>query len=135
MQSNRPRNTSLEIALRSALHRAGMRFWIHRRPLPGVRSEPDIVFPRIHLAVFVDGCFWHGCPDHATRPVTNGDWWARKLDGNVARDRRNTEALEATGWTVLRIWEHEPMPMAVQAVIDTASRLRVALSQRSNELS
>jgi DNA mismatch endonuclease (patch repair protein) len=127
MQSNRPRNTAPEIALRSALHRAGMRFWKHRRPIQGVRCEPDVVFPRIRLAVFVDGCFWHSCPDHATRPVANGDWWARKLEGNVARDRRNTETLQAAGWTVLRIWEHVPSPKAVEEIEVTAFRLRAAM--------
>jgi DNA mismatch endonuclease (patch repair protein) len=110
-----------------------MRFWIHRRPLPGLRAEPDIVFPRIRLAVFVDGCFWHGCPEHATRPVTNADWWGRKLDGNEARDRRNNESLEAAGWTVLRVWEHEPLAQTVETIRETAARLRTAPSRRSDD--
>jgi DNA mismatch endonuclease (patch repair protein) len=68
------------------------------------------------VAVFIDGCFWHGCPDHATRPQRNADWWASKLDGNKERDRKTTHSLEAAGWRVLRFWEHES-PEAVASVI------------------
>lgn len=116
MQHNRPRDTRLEAVLRSALHRAGLRFFKHRRPLPGLRCEPDIVFPRSRLAVFVDGCFWHGCPEHGSLPKTNADWWRAKLETTRGRDRRNDEALQAAGWTVLRIWEHQPTEESVTAV-------------------
>jgi len=123
MQSNRPRNTSIELALRSALHRSGLRFWKHRRPVPGLRCEADILFPRIRLAVFVDGCFWHGCPEHATRPVRNGEWWAAKLDGTISRDRRNDESLAAAGWIVLRVWEHEPITQAADTINGVVAQL------------
>jgi DNA mismatch endonuclease (patch repair protein) len=102
--SRMPRkNTQPEVALRSALHRSGLRFRTHLR-LPG---QPDIVFTRVRLAVFVDGCFWHSCPTHATKPKNNDEWWAKKLAANVARDARQTASLEAEGWTVERVWEHE----------------------------
>jgi DNA mismatch endonuclease (patch repair protein) len=96
--------------VRSLLHRAGHRF---RADLPirldGRRPiRPDIVFTRRRVAVFIDGCFWHGCPDHGQRPgVKNAYYWNPKISGNGARDREHTTALEAAGWTVLRFWEHE----------------------------
>jgi DNA mismatch endonuclease (patch repair protein) len=117
MQSNRPRDTNLEISLRSALHRAGLRFRKNRKLIPGLRCEVDIVFPSRRLAVLVDGCFWHGCPIHATRPAINGEWWAAKLDRKIERDRDNDERLRDAGWTVLRIWEHESMGDAVSRVV------------------
>jgi DNA mismatch endonuclease (patch repair protein) len=121
MQSNRPRDTVLELDLRSALHRIGVRFRKHVRPVPGVRCEADLVFPRRRIAVFLDGCFWHGCPIHATHPATHGDWWAAKLAGNIERDRRNTELLLAEGWTVLRLWEHQPLEEMVAVVVAAAA--------------
>ena len=124
MQANRPRNTSNEVALRSALHRNGLRFFKHRRVVKGLRCEPDVVFPRIRLAVFVDGCFWHRCPQHGSMPKKNGDWWRTKLEGNEARDRRNREALEANGWTVLRVWEHEPVSEAAIQISAMVRALR-----------
>ena len=76
-------------------------------PVSGLRCRPDIIFTRARVAVFVDGCFWHSCPEHGTRPAANGDWWGRKLAANVDRDRRNDRSLSAAGWKVVRIWEHE----------------------------
>jgi len=116
MQSNRPKNTGPELAVRSALHRAGLRFRVHYRPLHGIKREVDIAFTGKRVAVFVDGCFWHGCPVHATRPATNVDWWATKLDGNIARDRNTDEVLTKAGWRVLRFWEHVPPAEVVVAV-------------------
>jgi DNA mismatch endonuclease (patch repair protein) len=87
----------------------------------------DIAFTRWKLAVLIDGCFWHGCPEHkTTRPVTNGAWWAAKLDGNVARDRANDARLRAEGWTVLRCWEHEPTKAVVHQVVTSLRRLQEA---------
>ena len=108
MQSNRSRDTRPEIELRSQLHKAGLRFRKHYRPIKGSRCEVDIAFTHWGVAIQLDGCFWHGCPQHATRPATNGEWWAAKLDGNVKRDRRTDETLSQAGWTVVRFWEHEP---------------------------
>lgn len=107
MQSNRSRDTSPELALRSALHARGLRFRKHLRVVPGLACTVDIVFPTERLAVFVDGCYWHSCPQHASYPVTNGDWWRAKLAATRERDARNTQTLRDAGWTVVRIWEHE----------------------------
>lgn len=80
------------------------------------RTRPDIVFTRRKLVVFVDGCFWHGCPEHSRVPANNGDYWASKLQGNIVRDRRQDEALRNDGWAVLRIWEHELLATAAARV-------------------
>jgi len=122
MQSNRPRDTGPESRIRQELHREGLRFFKHRRPIATLRCYADALFPTWRLAVFVDGCFWHGCPTHATRPATNATWWATKLDRNIQRDRSNDDALIAAGWTVLRIWEHEPPSDAAHKVIEALVR-------------
>lgn len=124
MRANRRAGTRPEEQLRSALHRRGLRF---RKDLPIVtptrRVRPDIVFTRARVAVFVDGCFWHRCPEHGAIPRANAAYWVRKLERNVVRDRAVDEALAAEGWTVLRIWEHEPVVAAVD-------RVRQALGRR-----
>ena len=124
MQANRPRNTAPEVALRSALHRAGLRFRKHARPVPGLRCEPDIVFPGVRLAVFLDGCWWHSCPLHGQIPKAHQEFWSTKLAKTQARDMRNTAALNQAGWTVVRIWEHEPMDVQVEAVRATLADLQ-----------
>lgn len=108
MRGNRRKDTRPEVAVRSELHRRGLRFFKHRRPVHDLRCEADIVFPRARVAVFIDGCFWHGCPDHGTRPVSNSSYWNAKIDRNTARDRRNDEWLRSNGWLIVRGWEHEP---------------------------
>ncbi|MEU3335180.1 very short patch repair endonuclease [Streptomyces sp. NPDC006668] len=101
------RDTAPEIAVRRLLHAAGLRYRVNV-PVPGMpRRTIDIVFPKAKIAVFMDGCFWHGCPQHATQPRANAEWWRAKLDKNMARDIETTEHLTAEGWTVLRFWEHE----------------------------
>ena len=107
MISNKAHDTVPEVALRAALHKAGLRFFKHRRAIRDLKCLPDVVFPRLKIAVFLDGCYWHGCPQHATWPKTNGAWWRAKLEENRARDRRHNAALEAAGWLVVRIWEHQ----------------------------
>jgi DNA mismatch endonuclease (patch repair protein) len=110
MQGNRRRDTKPELRLRSVLHARGHRYRVDHpiRPAAGVRPiRADVVFTRAKLAVFVDGCFWHSCPDHGTRPGRNSEYWDAKLQRNVDRDRRYDALLEAAGWSVLRIWEHE----------------------------
>lgn len=116
MRSQRERDTGIELALRSTLHRRGLRFRVHRRVLPGLRREADIVFPRARLAVFVDGCFWHGCPDHATWPKHNAAFWRGKISANVERDRDTDARLEAAGWRVVRVWEHEALESAATRI-------------------
>ncbi|MFC9232781.1 very short patch repair endonuclease [Streptomyces decoyicus] len=106
------RDTGPEMAVRRLLYASGHRYRLQRR-VPGFsRRTIDIAFPGAKVAVFLDGCFWHGCPEHATHPKANADWWRNKLDGNIARDRETTAHLVEQGWTVLRFWEHED-PVAV----------------------
>ena len=112
------RDTRPELTLRRELHRRGFRYRVHRRPLPAVRREADLVFSRQRVAVFVDGCWWHQCPEHATVPKTNTAWWREKLDRNVARDRETDRLLTDAGWRVIRIWEHEAPGVAADKVAD-----------------
>ncbi|PRY29032.1 T/G mismatch-specific endonuclease [Pseudosporangium ferrugineum] len=117
MQANRRADTKPEVALRSALHRLGYRY---RKDLlirlTDVRVRPDIVFTARKVAVFVDGCFWHVCPQHGRQPTTNEWYWAPKLRRNMERDRLANAALTAAGWQVVRIWEHEPLEVALTRV-------------------
>jgi DNA mismatch endonuclease (patch repair protein) len=117
MQGNRGVDTKPEVALRSSLHRLGLRFWKNKRPSREVRCRADIVFPRARVAVFVDGCFWHRCPTHGVSPSANSDYWRAKLDRNVARDRRNDRELAAAGWRVVRVWEHDVPDEAAARVL------------------
>ena len=126
MQRQRSRDTGSEMALRSELHRRGLRYRIHCRPLPSLRREADIVIARLHIAVFVDGCFWHGCPDHATWPRANEKFWRDKIEGNRSRDRGTDERLATAGWTVIRVWEHENVGVAADRVMDAVDHLRSA---------
>lgn len=117
-RANRPRDTSPELLLRQELHRRGLRYRVHRRPEPAIRTTPDVVFGPARVVVFVDGCFWHRCPDHGVLPKRNGDWWRAKLIANEERDRRNDEALAACGWRVIRIWEHEDPSVAADRLCE-----------------
>jgi DNA mismatch endonuclease, patch repair protein len=109
-RANKRRDTKPELELRSLLHRAGLRFRVDLRIRAGERFiRPDVVFTKRKVAVFVDGCFWHACPEHGTNPKANRDYWEPKLSRNVQRDRESSEALETEGWHVIRIWEHECM--------------------------
>jgi DNA mismatch endonuclease (patch repair protein) len=116
MSGQRSRDTGIEVALRRELHRRGLRYRVHRRPLRAVRREADVVFGPSKVAVFVDGCFWHGCPEHATAPKNNAEWWRDKLAANVARDRRTDGALTELGWKVVRVWEHTAVDDAVERI-------------------
>ena len=103
MSGIREKNTRPEMAVRKALHRAGLRFRLHRKDLPG---KPDIVMPRYHAVVFVHGCFWHGHDCHLFKmPQTRPDFWRQKIEDNIRRDSRNYQLLVDSGWRVLRIWE------------------------------
>lgn len=120
MRANRRADTKPEVALRRALHGLGYRYRKDfRLDLPGgVRVRPDIVFTAKKIAVFVDGCFWHVCPEHGRQPTTNEWYWTPKLRRNMERDRAADAALTASGWQVVRLWEHEPLPSAVDAVVE-----------------
>jgi DNA mismatch endonuclease (patch repair protein) len=124
MQAVRRRDTSPEMRLRSALHRMGLRYQVDRSPLPQVRRRADLVFPTERIAVFVDGCFWHLCPIHATWPKSNADWWREKLEANRARDASTDAQLRARDWTVVRIWGHEPVGEAADRVAAEVRRAR-----------
>ena len=121
MQRTGRRDTAAERAVRSELHRRGLRYFVDRRVVPGTRRRVDIVFPRLEIAVFVDGCFWHSCPVHGTVPKANRAWWVAKLAANEARDRATDAQLEQARWTVLRFWEHED-PAVVADTIEAAVR-------------
>ncbi|MBX5333944.1 very short patch repair endonuclease [Rhodococcus fascians] len=118
LSKQRRRDTKPEVALRRELHRRGLRYFVDRAPLKGMRRRADLVFPRRKMAVYVDGCFWHSCPIHATKPRNNAQWWADKLAANVARDRDTDTRLIEEGWRVVRIWEHEDPVVAAQRVVD-----------------
>jgi len=118
MRANRRKDTKPELALRRALHAQGYRYRKdYRLELAGARVRPDIAFTARRVAVFVDGCFWHCCPDHGSQPANNTWYWEPKLARNVERDRAADAALAAAGWSVVRIWEHESLEGAVAAVV------------------
>lgn len=110
-------NTAPEMAVRRLLHASGLRYRIHRRPIPELRRTADLVFTRQRVAVFVDGCFWHRCPEHGTMPRNNSAWWTAKLQRNTDRDADTNRNLEEAGWTVLRYWEHEDPQEVADAIV------------------
>lgn len=117
MAAIRRRDTKPEVKVRSALQRQGYRF---RKDYPirveGKLVRPDVVFTRRGVAIFIDGCFWHSCPEHGRQPGVNGEYWSPKLEGNVRRDRQQTAALQSAGWSVLRFWEHEDVDDILVAI-------------------
>ncbi|TIC84576.1 very short patch repair endonuclease [Nocardioides sp. GY 10127] len=117
------RDTAPELALRRALHARGLRYRVQMKVPGNRRRSIDVALTRVRLAVYVDGCFWHGCPEHGSTPRANSDWWRWKIERNRARDADTTASLEAAGWTVLRFWEHEDPSLA--AVIVEAERRRL----------
>lgn len=123
MRSNRSRDTRPELALRKAIHRLGLRYRVSTRPLPGIHRTADVVFTRAKVAVFLDGCFWHGCPEHHTIAITNAEYWAEKIRHNRQRDIETDELLRSSGWQVVRVWEHEDAIVAAERIA-TAVRAR-----------
>ncbi|MFF0106886.1 very short patch repair endonuclease [Streptomyces hirsutus] len=138
MSRQASKDTGAELAVRRLLHAAGLRYRVEY-PVPGMpRRRLDVAFPRAKVAVLIDGCFWHGCPEHATQPKANAEWWRSKLDRNMARDRETTEHLLAAGWTVLRFWEHTPaeeIAATVRATVDREKQDRDLRKQRAREQS
>lgn len=124
MQANKRRDTKPELAVRRAVHRLGMRYRVSTRPVPSLRRTADLVFTRRRIAVFIDGCFWHGCPDHHTIARRNGEYWAAKVANNITRDRGTDSLLRAAGWTVLRFWEHQPVDEVASEIADAVLRAR-----------
>lgn len=123
MSRQRARDTEVELAVRRHLWSQGLRYRVHRRPIPQLRRVADLVFVGAKVAVMVDGCFWHGCPEHATWPQTNAEFWRAKIEGNRQRDRGTDVALSEAGWLPLRVWEHED-------AADAADRVAAAVRAR-----
>lgn len=113
------RDTAPELALRRALHASGLRYRVQRQLLSGVRRRADVVFGPAKVAVFVDGCFWHGCPEHATWPKHNRDFWREKIESNRRRDHDTDARLAAAGWLVIRVWQHEDPLLAAERIAAT----------------
>lgn len=122
MKAARQRDTAPELAVRSELHRRGLRFYVDRAPIASLRRRADIVFPRRRVAVYIDGCFWHGCSEHGTWPKANAAWWRAKIEANRTRDRDTDRRLAEAGWTSVRAWEHE-------SASDVADRVARALAR------
>lgn len=114
------------MALRRELHGLGLRYRLHVQVLKGLRRRPDIVFGPAKLAVFVHGCFWHSCSEHGQMPTSNGAWWAAKLARNSERDRETAGRLQADGWTIVTVWEHEP-------ALEAAQRIATLVKSRRDE--
>lgn len=123
MKANRSRDTKPELALRSAIHALGLRYRVDTPPVEGLRRRADVVFPRAKVAVFSDGCYWHGCAEHYRPAQRNDEFWNEKIEKNRIRDRDTDAKLEAAGWLVIRVWEHEDP-------VEAASRIEEAVRSR-----
>ncbi|MBV2354431.1 very short patch repair endonuclease [Streptomyces sp. J2-1] len=128
MQAIRSRDTKPEKLIRRLVHAKGLRYRVAARPLPGLRRTADLVFRPAKVAVFIDGCYWHGCPEHYVPPKTNSGYWSEKVVRNVERDRDTDQHLKEAGWLVLRFWEHEPSDTCAETIATTV-RLRRARSR------
>ncbi|MEV7424105.1 MULTISPECIES: very short patch repair endonuclease [unclassified Streptomyces] len=124
MQAIRSRDTKPEILVRRLVHAQGLRYRVAAKPLAELRRTADLVFRPAKVAVFIDGCYWHGCPDHYVSPKTNSGYWSEKVARNMARDRDTDQRLTDAGWTVLRFWEHESPDACALQITATVSRLR-----------
>jgi DNA mismatch endonuclease (patch repair protein) len=124
MQAIRSRDTKPEHLVRRLLHAQGLRYRVAAKPLPDLRRTADIVFRPVKLAVFIDGCYWHGCPQHYVAPKTNPGYWSDKVARNVARDRDTDQRLKEAGWAVLRFWEHEPSAECAATIATEVQKLR-----------
>jgi len=118
MQAVHTAHTTPEILLRSSLFKLGLRYRVHTRPEPSLPIKADLVFRSRKLTIFVDGCFWHGCPRHFRIPKVNAAWWEEKIADNVRRDKRNISLLKARGWNVVRIWEHDISPTRLPKILE-----------------
>lgn len=122
MQGNRSRDTKPELAIRRRVHARGLRYRVNVRPVSDLRRTADLVFSRARIAVFVDGCYWHGCPEHYAPSKTNVGYWHSKIVANRARDAETTSMLEARGWVVLRFWSHEPSEEVSDKIVSTVRK-------------
>ncbi|MFD7787589.1 very short patch repair endonuclease [Streptomyces nojiriensis] len=124
MQAIRSRDTKPEKAIRRLVHAKGLRYRIAARPLPDLRRTADMIFRPARVAVFIDGCYWHGCPEHYVSPKTNPGYWSVKVAGNIARDRDTDRRLEEAGWLVLRFWEHEEPAACAEGIASVVQERR-----------
>lgn len=131
MERQARRDTKPERAVRRAVWRLGLRYRVDVAPVAG-RRRADLVFSRAKVAVYVDGCFWHRCPLHATTPKANRDWWAAKLEANVARDRDSDVRLDGAGWAVVRVWEHEQPEAAATRIAEVVESRRSVPGHRTS---
>lgn len=122
MAATKGRDNTRELSLRSELHKQGLRFRVHYEVPGNRRRKIDVAFPAKKVAIFLDGCFWHGCPVHGTVPLTNQDWWIAKIDANKRRDADTDRLLQLAGWTIIRIWEHTPLADACKHVIQAVDQ-------------
>lgn len=128
----RQKNTAPEIALRKELYNNGLRYRVDYQVLSKPRRVADVVFPRLKIAVFIDGCFWHGCPEHATWPKKNAVFWRQKIETNRFRDAETNFILLDIGWTVLRFWEHESPIKATEIIARTVAAEKMKLCTSSS---
>jgi DNA mismatch endonuclease (patch repair protein) len=126
MQGTRRRDTPGELELRAALSTLGLRYRVDAN-LPGMRRRADVAFTGAKVAVFIDGCFWHACPEHGTWPKANADWWRAKIEANVARDRDTDSTLRAAGWIVLRFWAHQDLAKAAKRIARVISNAKARM--------
>lgn len=122
MKAAKPRDTAPEKALRSSLHKLGLRFRIDVKPIKELNRRADIVIRTVKVAVFVDGCFWHGCPIHGTQAKANAEFWSMKIKQNQERDKDTVNQLEAAGWKVIRVWEHEDKDEIAKEIYEIVER-------------
>ncbi|MEU1729248.1 very short patch repair endonuclease [Nonomuraea sp. NPDC005692] len=116
MRAQREFDTGIEVELRKLLWRRGLRYRVHAQVIPGTRRKVDLVFPGAKVAVFIDGCFWHGCPRHYTAPANNNDWWLNKIHKNRTRDIDSFKRLQAADWRVIRVWGHQDLAVAADRI-------------------
>ncbi|MFI6170079.1 very short patch repair endonuclease [Nocardia sp. NPDC051052] len=124
MRANRHKDTEPELVLRRMLYRRGLRYRVDTKPLAEIRRKADVVFPRDRVAVFMDGCFWHGCQEHHRPAVKNADFWHDKIEANRVRDTETNDRLRSAGWTVVRVWEHDDPRSAAEQIDQLIRRLR-----------
>jgi DNA mismatch endonuclease (patch repair protein) len=123
------------MALRSAVHAMGLRYRLFRRPVGAVRRSADLVFIRSRVAVFLDGCFWHGCPAHFVLPRTNTAYWEAKIAGNMRRDADTDRILSEAGWEVVRVWEHVPATEGAASVAAAVRRRKAGQTASARDAS
>lgn len=128
MQAQRRRDTGPELEIRRAIHRLGLRYFVDRRPMRQLRRKADLIFPTERVAVFVDGCFWHSCPVHGSIPKANRRWWQAKFNATRRRDEHTDEVLRTSGWTVVRVWEHDACEAAAARVAGVVRDIRAEIS-------